>query len=142
MRDADAGNENVVVTGNDGGGGVDGGGAGDGGGEGSANACAPAGANVISDFEDGTGDVIRQGGRDGWWYVVADTAGGNQTPTSNPTGPIAVASVTPPIPASDTANMRLLRDALDRLGPRYRCGRITSASAPRWLRSCRRRLRA
>ena len=58
---------------------------------------------MISDFEDGTGDVIAQGGRDGWWYVFADTAGGTQTPASNPTGPLAVASVTAPLPTGDTA---------------------------------------
>jgi endo-1,4-beta-D-glucanase Y len=59
--------------------------------------------NVISDFEDGTGDVIQQSGRDGWWYVFADTAGGTQTPAANTAGPIAVASVTAPLPAGDTA---------------------------------------
>jgi hypothetical protein len=62
---------------------------------------------VISDFEDGTGDVIPQGGREGWWYVFADTAGGTQTPAANPTGPITVASVAPPLPASDTATCDL-----------------------------------
>jgi endo-1,4-beta-D-glucanase Y len=72
-------------------------------GAGGARACAPASVNVISDFEDKTGDVIQQGGRDGWWYVFDDTAGGTQTPAADPAGPIAVASVTAPIPASDTA---------------------------------------
>jgi endo-1,4-beta-D-glucanase Y len=62
---------------------------------------------VISDFEDGTGDVIEQSGRDGWWYVFADSAGGTQTPAANPTGPIAASSVTPPVPASDTATCDL-----------------------------------
>jgi endo-1,4-beta-D-glucanase Y len=80
-----------------------GGAGGSGGTGGSTRACAPASANVISDFEDGTGDVIAQGGRDGWWYVFADTAGGTQTPASNPTGPLAVASVTAPLPTGDTA---------------------------------------
>jgi len=62
---------------------------------------------VISDFEDGTGDVIEQSGRDGWWYVFADSAGGTQTPAANPTGPIAASSATPPVPASDTATCDL-----------------------------------
>jgi endo-1,4-beta-D-glucanase Y len=76
---------------------------GSGGSGGSTRACPPASVNVISDFEDGTGDVIAQGGRDGWWYVFADSAGGTQTPASNPTGPLAVASVTAPLPTGDTA---------------------------------------
>jgi endo-1,4-beta-D-glucanase Y len=67
-----------------------------------ARACAPASANVISDFEDGTGDVVVQGGRQGWWYVFADTLGGSQTPASNAAGPIAVAAATD-VPPGDTA---------------------------------------
>jgi len=68
----------------------------------SARACAPASANVVSDFEDGTGDVVVQGGRQGWWYVFADTLGGSQTPAANAAGPIVVAAATD-VPPGDTA---------------------------------------
>jgi endo-1,4-beta-D-glucanase Y len=62
---------------------------------------------VIADFEDGTGDVIMQGGRDGWWYVFADTAAGMQTPAANPTGPIKVGPSLAPLPTGDTATCDL-----------------------------------
>jgi endo-1,4-beta-D-glucanase Y len=52
--------------------------------------CGMPGADVISDFEEGSGSMIKQGGRSGWWYVFADTLGGSQQPAANPTGPIAV----------------------------------------------------
>ncbi len=96
---ADASGVHDGAAGDAGGGGSDSGGSVEAG----ARACAPANANVISDFEDHTGDVVPQGGRDGWWYVFADTAGGTQTPVATASGPIAVASVMAPIPASDTA---------------------------------------
>ena len=66
------------------------------------NTACPAGADVISDFESGTGDMIKQGSRTGFWYVYfpnSDTtavpAGGmSQTPALNNGKPIAVASDT------------------------------------------------
>ena len=66
------------------------------------NSGCPAGADVISDFESGTGDMIKQGSRTGFWYVYfpnSDTttvpAGGmSQTPALNNGKPIAVASDT------------------------------------------------
>jgi hypothetical protein len=52
--------------------------------------CGTPGPNVISDFEQGSGSMIKQGGRSGWWYVFADALGGTQQPAANATGPIAV----------------------------------------------------
>ncbi|MDP9151430.1 MAG: glycosyl hydrolase family 8, partial [Myxococcota bacterium] len=53
-------------------------------------ACMPSSPDVLSDFEEGVGTLIHQGGRSGWWYVFHDTMGGSQTPTGVPNGPIAV----------------------------------------------------
>jgi hypothetical protein len=62
-------------------GGVGTGGAGVGG----SRACAPASAQVISDFEEGVGVMIPQGGRTGFWNVYNDaTSGGTQTPAAPP----------------------------------------------------------
>jgi endo-1,4-beta-D-glucanase Y len=42
-------------------------------------------ADVISDFEEGYGVMIPQGGRDGFWYTYSDgVSGQNQTPTKPP----------------------------------------------------------
>jgi endo-1,4-beta-D-glucanase Y len=71
----------------------------------STRSCPLAGANVISDLEDGMGDEEVQGGRQGWWYVFADSNGGSQTPAANSSGPIAVASVSAPLPTGDTCDM-------------------------------------
>lgn len=49
----------------------------------------PAAPALLSDFEEGKGVLVPQGGRTGWWYVYADPATGMQTPASA-TGPIAV----------------------------------------------------
>ncbi len=71
-----------------------------GGSTGSSGACA-AGPNVISDFESGKGDMIKQGtpARSGWWYVYypgspssPTKSGQTQTPAVNTSGPIAVAA--------------------------------------------------
>ena len=43
----------------------------------------PAAASLLSDFEEGTGVLVKQGGRDGWWYVYADSAAGSQSPASS-----------------------------------------------------------
>jgi endo-1,4-beta-D-glucanase Y len=69
-----------------------------------SQACKTASGDVISDFEDGMGDVVMQGGRQGWWYVFADTNGGSQTPATNATGPIAVAAAGTPLPPGDTCD--------------------------------------
>jgi endo-1,4-beta-D-glucanase Y len=74
--------------------------------------CPAAGANVISDFEDGAGSEVVQGGRQGWWYVFACNASstptactqGSQTPAANASGPVAVAPVTAPLPTGDTCD--------------------------------------
>ena len=66
------------------------------------NTACPAGADVISDFESGTGDMIKQGSRTGFWYVyfpnsdttTAPAGGMSQTPALNNGKPIAVASDT------------------------------------------------
>ncbi len=50
---------------------------------GSRPAGCPAAAALLSDFEEGTGVLVKQGGRDGWWYVFADTSAGSQTPASS-----------------------------------------------------------
>lgn len=67
-------------------------GTGGGAGGGPARSCASTNPDMISDFEEGSGVMIKQGTpvRTGWWYVYAATApGGVQTPP-NVTGPIAV----------------------------------------------------
>jgi endo-1,4-beta-D-glucanase Y len=43
----------------------------------------PAAASLLSDFEEGTGVLVKQGGRDGWWYVYSDDSPGSQTPASS-----------------------------------------------------------
>ncbi len=53
---------------------------------------------MLSDFEEGNGSLVKQGGRTGWWYVYADTLSGTQTPAANALGPIAAA----PAPADDS----------------------------------------
>ncbi len=69
-------------------------------GSGGNTSCA-AGPNVISDFESGKGDMIKQGtpARSGWWYVYypgspssPTKSGQTQTPAVNTSGPIAVAA--------------------------------------------------
>jgi endo-1,4-beta-D-glucanase Y len=40
----------------------------------------PAGVDVLSDFEEGQGVLVNQGGRTGWWYVFADTVAGTLNP--------------------------------------------------------------
>lgn len=60
-------------------------------------ACMPKSGDVLADFEEGLGTLVRQGGRTGWWYVFNDMTGGLQTPTAVANGPIAVA----PAPADD-----------------------------------------
>jgi len=55
----------------------------------------PAAATLLSDFEEGSAVLVKQGGRDGWWYVYADTATGTQTPASS-TGAVAAALLNPP----------------------------------------------
>jgi endoglucanase len=57
------------------------GGGGGGGGERPAN--CPAAATLLSDFEEGKSVLVKQGGRDGWWYVYADMTAGTQTPASS-----------------------------------------------------------
>jgi endoglucanase len=88
------------------------GGTGTGTGGSGTQACATANANVISDFEDGTGDEDAQGGRQGWWYTfecnaasnASPACAGSQTPASNASGPVAVAAVTAPLPPGDTCD--------------------------------------
>jgi hypothetical protein len=70
-------------------------------GDAGASACGTPGPNVISDFEQGTGTMVKQGGRTGYWYVFNDAMGGTQTPASVATGPIAVAKA----PAGDATLM-------------------------------------
>jgi len=38
---------------------------------------------LLSDFEEGSAVLVKQGGRDGWWYVFADMSAGMQTPKSS-----------------------------------------------------------
>jgi endo-1,4-beta-D-glucanase Y len=66
---------------------------------GGATGMCAAGPNVISDFESGKGNMIRQGGRSGWWYVYYPgspysplMSGQSQTPAVNISGPIAAAA--------------------------------------------------
>jgi endo-1,4-beta-D-glucanase Y len=64
--------------------------------------CAVASPDVISDFEEGTGVMVKQGGRSGVWYAYADPAAGTQTPAPAPAATpekIAVAA------SGDTTNM-------------------------------------
>jgi hypothetical protein len=49
----------------------------------------PADPLLLSDFEEGTGTLVPQGGRTGWWYVFADMLAGAQTPAAVD-GPVAV----------------------------------------------------
>jgi endo-1,4-beta-D-glucanase Y len=52
-------------------------------------ACAPASSDVISDFEEGYGVMVKQGGRTGFWRTYNNTADPqNQTP-ANPMGTMA-----------------------------------------------------
>jgi endo-1,4-beta-D-glucanase Y len=51
-----------------------------GGAGGSARACAITDTNVISDFEEGSGVMVKQGGRTGFWYTYADAC---PTPPAN-----------------------------------------------------------
>lgn len=62
-----------------------GGGAGGSGGGGVRPANCPAAPELLSDFEEGSGVLVKQGGRDGWWYVYADMTAGMQTPASSTT---------------------------------------------------------
>jgi endoglucanase len=58
----------------------------------------PAAAAVLSDFEEGSGVLVKQGGRTGWWYVYNDSpTAGTQTPAAS-TGAIAATL----LPATDT----------------------------------------
>ena len=59
--------------------------------DGGTSMCGTPAATVISDFEQGSGVMIKQGGRSGWWYV-SDDGTGTQTPASVAAGPIAVAA--------------------------------------------------
>jgi endo-1,4-beta-D-glucanase Y len=72
-----------------------------GGGSTATSGACPAGPAVISDFESGKGDMLKQGtpARSGWWYVYypgspssAVKSGQTQTPAVNTAGPIAVAA--------------------------------------------------
>lgn len=61
------------------------------GGGGTRPATCPAAASLLSDFEEGSSVLVKQGGRDGWWYVFADMTAGMQTPASSTTaGPAAL----------------------------------------------------
>ena len=98
----------TTVSGGGGTGGMSGGGAGGtGGASGAAGSAGAGGAGdrppgcpaappVLSDFEEGKGVLVNQGGRTGWWYVYADTAAGSQTPAAA-TGAIAATL----LPAND-----------------------------------------
>jgi endo-1,4-beta-D-glucanase Y len=84
-----------------GGNGAPGTGGGSVGGAGAGRACAVASPDVVSDFEEGSGVMVKQGTpqRNGWWYVYAPTpmpAGSTQTPAMSPTA-VAVE------PSGDTA---------------------------------------
>ena len=56
------------------------------------NACA-ASADLISDFEEGSGVIVPQAGMLGWWYVFSDSLPGTMTPPPSATGPISVEPV-------------------------------------------------
>jgi endo-1,4-beta-D-glucanase Y len=64
------------------------------GGGGTRPANCPAAASLLSDFEEGSGVLVKQGGRDGWWYVYADMATGMQTPATSTTA-IAASMLSP-----------------------------------------------
>jgi endoglucanase len=72
----------ACMSGGGGAGGSGGGSAGAGGG-GARPANCPAAPGLLSDFEEGSGVLVKQGGRDGWWYVYADPSAGTQTPASS-----------------------------------------------------------
>jgi endoglucanase len=65
------------------GGGMGGSGGGGAGGGGNRPANCPAAPSLLSDFEEGSAVLVKQGGRDGWWYVYADMTTGMQTPASS-----------------------------------------------------------
>lgn len=75
----------VCMTGGGGAGGTGGGGAGGTGGTGGGTrpATCPAAPALLSDFEEGSGVLVKQGGRDGWWYVFTDMRVGTQTPAAS-----------------------------------------------------------
>lgn len=84
------------------------GGAGTTGGAGSTSsrpAGCPAGADSISDFEEGTtGIVSPQAGRQGWWYVFSDPNAGPLTPAKNMTGPVVSEALATSDPNYATCN--------------------------------------
>jgi endo-1,4-beta-D-glucanase Y len=90
-------NGSCVATGQCGGTGGAGGGGGGTGGAGGNSARppgCPAAAGVLSDFEEGSGFLVNQGGRTGWWYVFQETpaiGGATLTPPANNSGAIAAA---------------------------------------------------
>ncbi len=53
----------------------------------------PAAPEVLSDFEEGGGLLVPQGGRTGWWYVFSDAKPGTLTPPPVIRGPIEVAAL-------------------------------------------------
>ena len=71
------------------------------GGAGASRACAPSSVDVLSDFEEGSGTLIKQGTpqRTGWWYVYPNPAPGGTVLTPTPST-MAVAAA----PSGDTAN--------------------------------------
>jgi endo-1,4-beta-D-glucanase Y len=91
----DAGGSSTRTGGSSGGTGADGS---DDASTGTDSAGCPVAPEIISDFESGKGDMIRQGSppRTGWWYVSYPgwpspmTAGEKQTPAVNQSGPITV----------------------------------------------------
>jgi endo-1,4-beta-D-glucanase Y len=85
-------------TGGSGTGGTGTGGSGAGGTPMRPSACT-AGPDVISDFEEGSGVMVRQGGRTGWWYTYADPSAGTLTPAPA-SGPIPVEASTDPAPCN------------------------------------------
>ena len=60
----------------------------------------PATADIISDFEEGTGVMVDQAGRSGFWYVYADPTSGSQTPAAQMGAPIDAA----PLPPGEECN--------------------------------------
>ena len=76
-----------------------------GGGGSTRPAGCPAGADTISDFEEGTtGVVIPQAGRQGWWYVFSDPNAGQLTPAKSSTGPVMSAALDTTDPNYGTCN--------------------------------------
>ena len=55
----------------------------------------PAATALLSDFEEGSGVLVNQGGRTGWRYLFSDTSAGTQTPATS-TSAIAAALLDPP----------------------------------------------